>query len=439
MPLDVRRLTDLYGADGQRYKEPEYDPETESLTLADLGGYLPDEAIALARTRPMVWLVEGLLPLNSVNVVAADPKVGKSYLVRTLAYCVATGTPFLGRQIVTPGPVVLYTLEDRLNKMAGLLDRNSRQDAPIAMIEALPEEYVREGGSMQHLTEVLSLVQPRLVIVDMWHHMFGEYVRDMNDYVQVSKMFVELEQLLMREYPQTCVVLTLHIRKPAHNQQNIASTTADILGSTAFRGRPHTMLLVRKKRETGVRYVESEGREGEFDMPYTPTRICPATGLVVVNKDVEEPPSISQAREAHKAPDTVEGRADQLIAGVYRYGTEFGLRDCPLSDVYSWSGIRHQGITEARNLCLNEKRLELVSGSGTRGAPFVVRLHPDYVVPENLKRCHLPRDFEYAEDPAIEDARDKRLGRTRGSWLSPEQRDSLTRRTSGAENAHQVE
>jgi RecA-family ATPase len=59
---------------------------------------------------PLSWTVPGLLP-EGFGILAAAPKIGKSWLVLSLGLAVAMGTPFLGVP-VEQRPVLYLALED---------------------------------------------------------------------------------------------------------------------------------------------------------------------------------------------------------------------------------------------------------------------------------------------------------------------------------------
>jgi RecA-family ATPase len=59
---------------------------------------------------PLSWTVPGLLP-EGFGILAAAPKIGKSWLVLSLGLAVAMGTPFLGVP-VEQRPVPYLALED---------------------------------------------------------------------------------------------------------------------------------------------------------------------------------------------------------------------------------------------------------------------------------------------------------------------------------------
>ena len=79
---------------------------SDDLALTSLGTLLsePDDAVE--------WLIDGLIASSSVNMLAGKLKARKSTLARQMAFCLATGTPFIGRPVLG-GPVWYLVLEDK--------------------------------------------------------------------------------------------------------------------------------------------------------------------------------------------------------------------------------------------------------------------------------------------------------------------------------------
>ena len=59
---------------------------------------------------PMKWVVDGVIPEGYVTILGADGGTGKSYLALELMYCVATDSPFFGRDVVA-GNVLFVDFE----------------------------------------------------------------------------------------------------------------------------------------------------------------------------------------------------------------------------------------------------------------------------------------------------------------------------------------
>lgn len=66
---------------------------------------------------PRAWLLDKLLPCGVVGLLAAGGGTGKSFLLLQLAICIATGRPFLGLSVSSPGSVLLICGEDERDEL----------------------------------------------------------------------------------------------------------------------------------------------------------------------------------------------------------------------------------------------------------------------------------------------------------------------------------
>ena len=87
-------------------------PRLKTYTAADLAGM---------DVKPPPYIIDDLLPVG-LNTMAASPKVGKSYMALDVAYAVATGGLFFGKQADQGDVLYLdlegadWSIEDRLTK-----------------------------------------------------------------------------------------------------------------------------------------------------------------------------------------------------------------------------------------------------------------------------------------------------------------------------------
>ena len=72
------------------------------------------------------WLVQDLLFEQSINVLVGNSNLGKTPLMVALGVAVASGTPFLGREIPSPGPVFYFDAESGIWQFTELLEAISR-------------------------------------------------------------------------------------------------------------------------------------------------------------------------------------------------------------------------------------------------------------------------------------------------------------------------
>jgi hypothetical protein len=136
--------------------------------------------------KPPEFLVDGLLPLNSVTLLTGAGAVGKSMLSQLLGSCVAIGAPFLGRA-TTPGKVIaLYSEDetDELGRRQAAIEDHIKVEVPDGDFVWLDADAIAERQSgialmsfdrngNPKLTPFFKLVEaaiiahtPRLLIID---------------------------------------------------------------------------------------------------------------------------------------------------------------------------------------------------------------------------------------------------------------------------------
>lgn len=121
-------------------------------------------------------LVDGLITRHEYTLLTGQPKVGKSTFAAHLAYSVATGEPFFGREVRGPGTVLYIALERAYQTQARLhrlFTLGERQPQNIFLMK--PQEsqmkslFFNEGDDVRRLIERIQRAKIgnlRLVVVD---------------------------------------------------------------------------------------------------------------------------------------------------------------------------------------------------------------------------------------------------------------------------------
>lgn len=123
------------------------------------------------------WLVEGLVPEVSWGILAAEAKVGKTWLATDLAVSVATGTPFLGRK-VKQSSVVYVHAEDRrdkwLERVEGLLKaRGLERSEEVPLFGVSDEMQLDKPEDMTKLEETVEKHNAGLLVLDPMAFLHG--------------------------------------------------------------------------------------------------------------------------------------------------------------------------------------------------------------------------------------------------------------------------
>ena len=129
--------------------------QSHKLTQAD---------IFAAKLPPLEYLVEGLIITPGLSCLGGKKKVGKSWLALDLAQRVASGTPFLGKQ-VRRGKVLYLSLEDGLLRLQQRLQRlHSDSNLQITYITSILPLNSEEG--MIELEDMIKAERPALCCID---------------------------------------------------------------------------------------------------------------------------------------------------------------------------------------------------------------------------------------------------------------------------------
>lgn len=189
----------------------------------------------IERLPPPAFLLDGILPERSLCEIHGPPGVGKSFLALDIALCVATGRPFLGRQ-VDRAPVVYVAAEGSY----GIGARTKAWRHARAVTDVV-DAYL--------LTEPVQLLDPRSVqrfvagVTEQLHELPGLVVMDTlarclagGDENSAQDMGLVVAALDRIRADLDCAVLLLHhTRKDGETER----------GSSALRGAVDTMIGVK--------------------------------------------------------------------------------------------------------------------------------------------------------------------------------------------------
>ncbi len=263
------------------------------------------------------WLVESLWSRNGVGVIAAHPKLGKTWLGLDLALSVATATPCLDTFAVDePGHVLAYLAEDHTaavrQRLAGLCVHRGLElaDVPIDVITA-PSLRLDLESDRRRLAATISSIGPVLLLLDplvRLHH------RDENHSGDIAEMLAFLRQL-QRTY-ELAIIVVHHMRK------NGASHPGQALrGSGDLHAWTDSALYLR--RHHGHLLLQAEHRAApapepvELDLVTQPDGS--ATHLAVLRHGALDP-------EPVMAAPAIADRLLDLLRDAQRPLTRFDLR-----------------------------------------------------------------------------------------------------------------
>lgn len=206
---------------------------------------------------PREWLVQGMIPMNTVSLLYGDGGTGKSLIALQLAVSTVLGRLWIGKQPVC-GPVIYYSAEDdraELHRRLGAICRHHLSStgtlgmlhvADMAGKDALLASIGKKTGALtpsavlNSLNVRVSAIRPKLVVLDT---LADIYPGNENDRTQVRHFIGLLRGLAIRH---RCAVLTL-----AHPSLSGIASGTGASGSTAWNNSVRSRLYFERVRCEG--------------------------------------------------------------------------------------------------------------------------------------------------------------------------------------------
>ncbi|HKJ77738.1 MAG TPA: AAA family ATPase [Gammaproteobacteria bacterium] len=309
--------------------------------------------------RPPEWLIRDLLERQVLALVYGDPGTGKSFAALGLAASVATGEPWLGREVATTGPVIYVAGEGhsgiarRLRAWAQHHER-TLTDVPLAVTAGPvglgdPNQAAELEAAVDAAVPDLG-ASPVLVMIDTVARNFGP--GDENS-TQDMNRFIAAADAIAHRYGATVLLVhhTGHGDKTRHRGAMALKGALDAEYRLRLEVGGHVELLAQKMKDSPLpdpigmrlRVVELDGVQSDDGAPVTS----------VVLEEADPPPSDDPALGRHQrtALDTLR----ELVADRERTLREGGYGpDGARVTVAQWrdacaaAGMDRRRISDAR-------------------------------------------------------------------------------------------
>jgi AAA domain-containing protein/IclR-like helix-turn-helix domain-containing protein len=217
-----------------------------------------------------VWLIEDVLPAQSLAVLYGAPGVGKTFLALDMALSIASARKWAGRE-TTPGAVVYIVAEG----VAGLSKRLkawcvAREVSEVPRVYLVPDApQLAQRADVEQLVKDLRAQIPEpisLVIIDTMARCFVG--GDENSAKDVGELISGADRL--RKQLDCAVLLVHHTTKKGDSER----------GSSALRGAPETMISIQSA--SGTVTVTCEKQKDAEPFNPIPLRLHPVAGSCVV-------------------------------------------------------------------------------------------------------------------------------------------------------------
>lgn len=212
---------------------------------------------------PITSYIPGFIYAGSLNLVAGEPKAGKSTLVWHLINAIGYGDKFLGEDSRKAN--VLYVTEQNevsfRQETAGIPKFTENPNVYILLPESAPVGSWPQ--KIQFWGDKLIATNSSILVIDT----FGSFANlppgGENDSACIAERLMGLKQLYKNK-PNLAIVLVHHIRKPSADPRFPAKDFADLRdarGSSAIVGGTDWCVMLSKGQNT-VRNIHTEGRFG---------------------------------------------------------------------------------------------------------------------------------------------------------------------------------
>jgi len=287
----VRHKYSAYEGKGQR-ESGRY----EAITL---------EELATREDLAVEWCVDGLIPQGGRVLLVGDPGVGKTWLLASLALCVASGKPWLGHFETMKGPVVvideengLAVLRERYCLLADGLELPTSSDVHLVAGQGLD---LCKRADVDSLLDLLGEIGPSLLILDSYLRVHSANENSAQEMAEVQRTITEIARDV-----GCAVVIAHHTRKFSKEASNRADQR--VRGSSDIVAAHDSLIGVSRVAE-GLRVRHIKSRVGPELAPFD-------VALAVEGASA----TLDYRGEAPDAQDGKAERAETLILDLLAEG-----------------------------------------------------------------------------------------------------------------------
>ena len=280
------------------------DPAEVPVSL--LAGMVSAEWLMAQRFPPIEYVVPGLIP-EGLTLLAAPPKIGKSWMVLGLGVACASGGNAFGQIAVDERPVLYLALEDGHRRLQSRLESLGVSDPP----ETLHFVTVVQPGTMvPTIAEFMAMYADRkpLVVLDTLGRVMPPAMPNEPSYQRDYRMTSDLKRVADR-CPGSSLIVVHHTRK-AESPDFLDAVS----GTQGIAGAADTVLVLRRERQeqsATLSVTSRDAREGAYALTLDESGAWQLNGA-----DLDE---ASQTAHTQKVTQGVGDLMADLIAEVNRH------------------------------------------------------------------------------------------------------------------------
>lgn len=280
--------------------------EVQIANESPLSGMVSARWLMAQRFPPVEYVVPGVIP-EGLTLLAAPPKIGKSWMVLGLGVACATGGHAFGHLPVDERPVLYLALEDGHRRLQSRLE-SLGVTSPPSVLHFLTS--VKPGRMLPTIDEFMERYaeQAPLVVLDTLGRAMPPAFANETTYQRDYRMTSALKGAADR-CPGSSLLVVHHTRK---------ADSADFLdavsGTQGIAGAADTVLVLRRERhETGavLSVTSRDAREGSYALILDPSGTWMLDGC-----DLDEASATAQGRQVTQG---LGDRMAELVAEVNRH------------------------------------------------------------------------------------------------------------------------
>lgn len=191
------------------------------------------------------WLVKDIWMDQAIGFVAGIPKTMKSMLALHLGYHIASGTPFATKEIVRPGPVLLFQEEDNdhiiKSRLRAIGDGRGTSNLWL-FTPGITKRHLRldSDDAVEMLDAAIQVIAPVAVILDPLANMHT--LEDENNSGQINKILERIR--FLRDLRKCAFMIVHHMRKEGEGRNTVPGQK--MRGSSVFHAKSESSLYVEK-------------------------------------------------------------------------------------------------------------------------------------------------------------------------------------------------
>jgi hypothetical protein len=207
------------------------------------------------------WLVDKIIPIETVNIISGEPQNYKTWITMELAKCVASGKSFLDHFDVIQGAVLVIDEEDSERTV-----KKRFSSLGITEDSTLPLYYLNQAGfrtnDLSGMKIVVDFVKNNNIKLVVFDSLVRIHTGDENSAKDMSNVLRTLQEIVKCG---ATVILTHHHRKGA-----VGSTSSQNLrgSSDILAGVDMHMVTVFKKDENCIYLEQTKLRQDELTPPF---------------------------------------------------------------------------------------------------------------------------------------------------------------------------